>query len=82
MSAMRSTDPVLQLCARIALCLAALAAGALAARFTNIARHDLTRMGESASYSSLRASVRYTGSPSSAARASRLLRAPKGLVSR
>lgn len=59
---------------RIALCLFALGAGALAGRYSDIARHDRTRIAPGAH--NLRASVRYTGSPSSAARASRLLRAP------
>lgn len=73
---MRSHD-LAPLLARLALCFLALAAGTALARYTDIARHDLTKLTPlSASYARLRASVRYTGSPSSVARASRLLRAP------
>src|SRR4051812_9093665 len=65
------------------LCSLALALGVVTARYTDIARRDLTRAPPRARFEpepgfdqSLRASVRYTGSPSSSARASRLLRAP------
>jgi hypothetical protein len=69
---------------RVVLCSLALALGIATARFTDIARRDLTREPSGASVheveptpaQSLRASVRYTGKPSSSARASRLLRAP------
>lgn len=61
---------------RLVLCSFALALGAATARFTDIARRDLTREPAETDAQSLRASVRNTGKPSSSARASRLLRAP------
>ena len=61
---------------RLTLCATAFALGAALARYSNVARHDLTRSIEVVATQPLRASVRYTGRPSSAARTSRLLRAP------
>lgn len=45
--AMGSLDQTAWTLVRIALCLAALSAGALAARYTDIARHDRTRFSPS-----------------------------------
>lgn len=82
-ASMPSTPSALLLCVRLGLCFAAVGAGIALARYTDIARHDLTRRAternernEQVAYDRLRASVRYTGSPSATARASRLLRAP------
>jgi hypothetical protein len=60
---------------RLSLCATAFALGAALARYSNVARHDLTRSLDVIAAQHLRASVRYTGRPSAAARTSRLLRA-------
>jgi hypothetical protein len=65
---------------RLSLCAMALALGAALGRYSNVAKHDLTRgftpRVTAGAAQHLRASVRYTGRPSAAARTSRLLRAP------
>ncbi len=66
---------------RLLICATGFALGASLGRFTDVSKHDLTRalVPRAPVYvraQALRASVRYTGKPSSSARTSRLLRAP------